>query len=97
MYVFCVLNAHSLLADQGDVKWIDICSLITNFFFFLSPSGCRGEDILSILTQVNEDVARRVSPSGTKKQMPQPAYTLRKKIIFPIPMEPPPAEQHQGF
>ncbi|NXC86113.1 CASPA protein, partial [Cercotrichas coryphoeus] len=51
----------------------------------------RGEDILSILTQVNEDVARRVSPSGTKKQMPQPAYTLRKKFIFPIPMDPPPS------
>uniref|UniRef100_A0A8C3TPI6 Caspase-8 n=1 Tax=Catharus ustulatus TaxID=91951 RepID=A0A8C3TPI6_CATUS len=60
-------------------------------------SKLQGEDILSILTQVNEDVARRVSPSGTKKQMPQPAYTLRKKIIFPIPMEPPPSEQHQGF
>ncbi|XP_056351686.1 caspase-10 [Oenanthe melanoleuca] len=57
----------------------------------------RGEDILSILTQVNEDVARRVSPSGTKKQMPQPAYTLRKKIIFPIPMDPPPSEQCRGF
>ncbi|XP_014734939.1 PREDICTED: caspase-10-like isoform X2 [Sturnus vulgaris] len=54
----------------------------------------RGEDILSILTEVNEDVARRISPSGTKKQMPQPAYTLRKKIIFPIPMAPPPSEQH---
>ncbi|NWV48918.1 CASPA protein, partial [Daphoenositta chrysoptera] len=51
----------------------------------------RGEDILSILTQVNEDVAGRVSPSGTKKQMPQPAYTLRKKFIFPIPMSPPPS------
>lgn len=57
----------------------------------------RGEDILSILTRVNEDVARRVSPSGTKKQMPQPAYTLRRKFIFPIPMAPPPSEQHQGF
>ncbi|XP_005049234.1 PREDICTED: caspase-10 [Ficedula albicollis] len=57
----------------------------------------RGEDILSILTQVNEDVARRVSPSGTKKQMPQPAYTLRKKIIFPIPVDPPPSEQRRGF
>ncbi|XP_048165077.1 caspase-10 isoform X2 [Corvus hawaiiensis] len=57
----------------------------------------RGEDILSILTQVNEDVARRVSPSGTKKQMPQPAYTFRKKFIFPIPTAPPPSEQHQGF
>ncbi|NXO07320.1 CASPA protein, partial [Oriolus oriolus] len=51
----------------------------------------RGEDILSILTQVNEDVARRVSPSGTKKQMPQPAYTLRRKFIFPIPTAPPPS------
>ncbi|NXN86748.1 CASPA protein, partial [Bombycilla garrulus] len=51
----------------------------------------RGEDILSILTQVNEDVAKRVSPSGTKKQMPQPAYTLRRKFIFPIPTAPPPS------
>ncbi|NWU41566.1 CASPA protein, partial [Hylia prasina] len=51
----------------------------------------RGEDILSILTQVNEEVAKRVSPSGTKKQMPQPAYTLRRKFIFPIPMAPPPS------
>lgn len=57
----------------------------------------RGEDILSILTQVNEDVARRVSPSGTKKQMPQPAYTFRRKFIFPIPTAPPPSEQHQSF
>uniref|UniRef100_A0A8U7P6G5 Caspase 10 n=1 Tax=Corvus moneduloides TaxID=1196302 RepID=A0A8U7P6G5_CORMO len=41
----------------------------------------RGEDILSILTQVNEDVARRVSPSGTKKQMPQPAFKTNHFII----------------
>ncbi|XP_037998292.1 caspase-8-like [Motacilla alba alba] len=55
----------------------------------------RGEDILSILTQVNEDVAGRVSvsPSGTRKQMPQPAYTLRRKLIFPIPTAPPPSQQ----
>ncbi|NWW79624.1 CASPA protein, partial [Climacteris rufus] len=51
----------------------------------------RGEDILSILTEVNEDVARRASCSGTKKQMPQPAYTLRRKFIFPVPMDPPPS------
>ncbi|KFP02508.1 Caspase-10, partial [Calypte anna] len=50
----------------------------------------RGEDILSILTEVNEDVSRRVDRFGTKKQMPQPAYTLRRKVIFPIPKEPPP-------
>ncbi|NXR78005.1 CASPA protein, partial [Pycnonotus jocosus] len=51
----------------------------------------RGEDILSILTEVNEDVAKCVDSSGTKKQMPQPAYTLRRKFIFPIPMAPPPS------
>ncbi|NXY45937.1 CASPA protein, partial [Ceuthmochares aereus] len=51
----------------------------------------RGEDILSILTEVNEEVGRRVDRLGTKKQMPQPAYTLRRKVIFPIPKEPPPS------
>ncbi|KFQ84531.1 Caspase-10, partial [Phoenicopterus ruber ruber] len=51
----------------------------------------RGEDILSILTEVNEDVGRRVDRLGTKKQMPQPAYTLRRKFIFPIPKDPPPS------
>ncbi|NXU74035.1 CASPA protein, partial [Oreotrochilus melanogaster] len=51
----------------------------------------RGEDILSILTEVNEDVSRRVDRLGTKKQMPQPAYTLRRKVIFPIPKEPSPS------
>ncbi|KAM6132116.1 caspase-10 isoform 2-T2 [Phoenicopterus ruber ruber] len=54
----------------------------------------RGEDILSILTEVNEDVGRRVDRLGTKKQMPQPAYTLRRKFIFPIPKDPPPSQQH---
>ncbi|KFQ44595.1 Caspase-10, partial [Nestor notabilis] len=51
----------------------------------------RGEDILSILTEVNEDVGRRVDRLGTKKQMPQPAYTLRRKLIFPVPRDPPPS------
>ncbi|NXM71561.1 CASPA protein, partial [Serilophus lunatus] len=51
----------------------------------------RGEDILSILTEVNKDVARRVANKGTVKQMPQPAYTLRKKFIFPIPKDPSPS------
>ncbi|KAK4817332.1 hypothetical protein QYF61_010235 [Mycteria americana] len=54
----------------------------------------RGEDILSILTEVNEDVGRRVDRLGTKKQMPQPAYTLRRKFIFPIPRDPPPSQKH---
>ncbi|XP_054441814.1 caspase-10 [Pteronotus mesoamericanus] len=42
----------------------------------------RHQDILSILTAVNDDVSRR---GGTKKQMPQPVFTLRKKVIFPVP------------
>uniref|UniRef100_A0A8D0GD01 Caspase 10 n=1 Tax=Sphenodon punctatus TaxID=8508 RepID=A0A8D0GD01_SPHPU len=53
----------------------------------------RGEDILSILTEVNEDVSKRTDTKGTKKQMPQPAYTLRKKLIFPVPINPPPSQQ----
>ncbi|XP_013920218.1 PREDICTED: caspase-10 [Thamnophis sirtalis] len=48
----------------------------------------RGEDILSILTAVNEEVSRRADAQCERKQMPQPAYTLRKKLIFPVPNEP---------
>ncbi|XP_049743767.1 caspase-10 isoform X2 [Elephas maximus indicus] len=47
----------------------------------------RHEDILSILTAVNNDVSRQADKDGTKKQMPQPAFTLRKKLIFPVPQE----------
>ncbi|XP_019409413.1 PREDICTED: caspase-10-like isoform X2 [Crocodylus porosus] len=53
----------------------------------------RGEDILSILTEVNEYVSKCADNFGTKKQMPQPAYTLRKKLIFPVPKNPPPSQQ----
>ncbi|KAL8183679.1 UNVERIFIED_CONTAM: hypothetical protein K2H54_048617, partial [Gekko kuhli] len=53
----------------------------------------RGEDILSILTEVNKDVSYRADPKGLKKQMPQPAFTLRKKLIFPVPKVPPPSQQ----
>ncbi|NXU86834.1 CASPA protein, partial [Xiphorhynchus elegans] len=49
----------------------------------------RGEDILSILAEVNDDVASR--DNNGAKQMPQPAYTLRGKVIFPIPSDPPPS------
>ncbi|KAK9410863.1 caspase-10 [Crotalus adamanteus] len=54
----------------------------------------RGEDILSILTEVNEEVSKRADAQQERKQMPQPAYTLRKKLIFPVPKEPfAPSEQ----
>ncbi|KAJ8338521.1 hypothetical protein SKAU_G00374870 [Synaphobranchus kaupii] len=45
-------------------------------------------DLLSILTKVNNDVSRMSDSSGKKKQMPQPAYTLRKRVVFPVPKQP---------
>lgn len=51
----------------------------------------RGEDILSILTKVNNDVSKKEYLKKGKtnmKQMPQPAYTLRRKLVFPIPPAP---------
>ncbi|XP_004871686.1 caspase-10 [Heterocephalus glaber] len=47
----------------------------------------RRQDILSILTAVNQDVSQQADASGRKKQMPQPAFTLRKKLVFPVPSE----------
>lgn len=52
------------------------------------PRGC---DLVSILTIVNADVSRKSDSSGLKKQMPQPAFTLRKKVVFPNPRAPPPS------
>lgn len=51
----------------------------------------RGVDLVSILTKVNDDVSQKTGYSnGPKKQMPQPAFSLRKKVIFPVPSPPPP-------
>ncbi|XP_042639580.1 caspase-10 [Orycteropus afer afer] len=47
----------------------------------------RREDILSILTAVNNDVSQQADKHKTKKQMPQPAFTLRKKLVFPVPQK----------
>ncbi|XP_039613728.1 caspase-8-like [Polypterus senegalus] len=45
--------------------------------------GCkRNEDILSILTRVNREVSREAQLSG--RQMPEPRYTLTKKLLFPV-------------
>ncbi|XP_059024404.1 caspase-8 isoform X2 [Mustela lutreola] len=43
----------------------------------------RGEDILSILTEVNFEVSSKDDRRNMGKQMPQPTFTLRKKLIFP--------------
>uniref|UniRef100_A0A3Q3VWI3 Caspase-8 n=1 Tax=Mola mola TaxID=94237 RepID=A0A3Q3VWI3_MOLML len=50
----------------------------------------RDFDLVSILTKVNADVSQKTDSTGLKKQMPQPAFTLTKKVVFPIPRAPPP-------
>ncbi|XP_036612867.1 caspase-8 [Trichosurus vulpecula] len=44
----------------------------------------RGVAILDILTEVNSEVSQKIDPNNKGKQMPQPKYTLRKKLFFPI-------------
>uniref|UniRef100_W5MXT6 Caspase-8 n=1 Tax=Lepisosteus oculatus TaxID=7918 RepID=W5MXT6_LEPOC len=55
----------------------------------------RGEDLLSILTKVNMDVSKKSDKYGIKKQIPQPAYSLRKKLIFPHRQAPAPLQKLQ--
>ncbi|XP_009583784.1 PREDICTED: caspase-8, partial [Fulmarus glacialis] len=50
----------------------------------LEYSCPRGEDILTILTAVNQEVSRKSCKSNAEKQMPQPSFTLRKRLIFPV-------------
>lgn len=44
----------------------------------------RGEDILTILTEVNYEVSSKDDRKNEGKQMPQPTFTLRKKLFFPL-------------
>ncbi|KAM5266062.1 caspase-8 isoform 1-T6 [Hipposideros larvatus] len=44
----------------------------------------RGEDILTILTEVNFEVSNKDDKKNMGKQMPQPTFTLRKKLFFPL-------------
>ncbi|KAK2849978.1 hypothetical protein Q7C36_008761 [Tachysurus vachellii] len=53
----------------------------------LVPSGI---DLLSILTEVNKEVSKKADKDGLRKQMPQPEFTLTKRVVFPIPKTPPP-------
>ncbi|XP_064142882.1 caspase-8 isoform X3 [Loxodonta africana] len=44
----------------------------------------RGDDILTILTEVNYEVSSKDDKKNMGKQMPQPTFTLRKKLYFPL-------------
>ncbi|KAI5621099.1 caspase-8, partial [Silurus asotus] len=48
----------------------------------LVPSGI---DLLSILTEVNREVSMKADTTGRRKQMPQPEFTLTKRVVFPVP------------
>ncbi|XP_069471566.1 caspase-8 isoform X3 [Ambystoma mexicanum] len=50
----------------------------------LMESCQRGDDILTILTRVNQEVSAKYDQKNQGKQMPQPTFTLRKKLIFPV-------------
>ncbi|XP_052047904.1 caspase-8 [Apodemus sylvaticus] len=50
----------------------------------LSERCPQGDDILSILTGVNYDVSSKDDRKNNAKQMPQPTFTLRKKLFFPL-------------
>ncbi|NXD64648.1 CASP8 protein, partial [Eolophus roseicapillus] len=50
----------------------------------LEHSCPRGEDILTILTAVNQEVSKKTCQPNSKKQMPQPTFTLRKRLIFHV-------------
>ncbi|NXR78006.1 CASP8 protein, partial [Pycnonotus jocosus] len=50
----------------------------------LEYSCPRGEDVLTILTAVNQEVSKKTCERGARKQMPQPSLTLRKRLIFPV-------------
>ncbi|NWW01648.1 CASP8 protein, partial [Oreocharis arfaki] len=50
----------------------------------LESSCPRGEDVLTILTAVNQEVSRKSCDWDAKKQMPQPSFTLRKRLVFPV-------------
>ncbi|KAI1901285.1 hypothetical protein AGOR_G00032740 [Albula goreensis] len=91
-------GADFLLAMSTVPKYVSFRDLIEGTWFIQSlcqnllEMVPRGKNLLDILTEVNNDVSRMsmTDESGTWKQMPQPQYTLRKSVVFPVPERPPP-------
>lgn len=63
---------------------VSFLMLHTNTLYKTACIFCRGEDILTILTAVNQEVSSKIDKQNAGKQMPQPSFTLRKKLIFPV-------------
>ncbi|XP_043988264.1 caspase-8 isoform X2 [Gambusia affinis] len=76
---------HASFRDKFCGTWY-IQSLCKNLIKFVP----REVDLVSILTKVNADVSGMTDVSRRRKQMPQPAFSLRKRVVFPVPKKPPP-------
>ncbi|XP_031598985.1 caspase-8 isoform X1 [Oreochromis aureus] len=77
---------HVSFRERTNGSWF-IQSLCQNLVQMV-PREC---DLMSILTKVNADVSQKSDWTGQRKQMPQPAFSLRKKVVFPVPNVPPPS------
>ncbi|XP_005452949.1 caspase-8 isoform X2 [Oreochromis niloticus] len=77
---------YASFRERTNGSWF-IQSLCQNLVQMV-PREC---DLMSILTKVNADVSQKSDRYGQRKQMPQPAFSLRKKVVFPVPNVPPPS------
>lgn len=78
------VNSFACYRDKVEGTWY-IQTLCRNLVRLVP----RGVDLMSILTKVNADVGQKTNSTGNK-QMPQPAFSLTKRVVFPVPNEPPP-------
>uniref|UniRef100_A0A3P9DL97 Caspase-8 n=1 Tax=Maylandia zebra TaxID=106582 RepID=A0A3P9DL97_9CICH len=77
LVAMATVEDHAALRHIVDGSWF-VQSLCEQ----LKERCPRGEDIVSILHYVNDDVAHRVT-SSLAKQMPEVRFTLRKKLVLP--------------
>uniref|UniRef100_A0A8C5A9M3 Uncharacterized protein n=1 Tax=Gadus morhua TaxID=8049 RepID=A0A8C5A9M3_GADMO len=78
--------SHVSWRDRKKGTWF-IQSLYKNLILRVP----RNKDLLSILTEVNNDVSKNSNPNSSMRQMPQPIHTLRMGVFFPVPEELPPS------
>ncbi|XP_059930343.1 uncharacterized protein LOC132473959 [Gadus macrocephalus] len=50
----------------------------------------RGQDLASILTTVHNDVSKKYNRNDGRRQISQHQTTLRTRLVFPVPQDPPP-------
>uniref|UniRef100_A0A3P9BXE6 Caspase-8 n=1 Tax=Maylandia zebra TaxID=106582 RepID=A0A3P9BXE6_9CICH len=77
LVAMATVEDHAALRHIVDGSWF-VQSLCEQ----LKERCPRGEDIVSILHYVNDDVAHRET-SSLAKQMPEVRFTLRKKLVLP--------------